>query len=227
VVKNLPSPTTIIIVAGGSGKRMASAQPKQFLPIHGKAILHHTIEAFHKVDPTFRYVVVLPEEYIDYWKNHAAMKKIPVEQTLVAGGAERFFSVKNALKEVPKSGLVAIHDGVRPLVSKHTIRYALETAAEKGNAIPVLPVVDSVREVFGESTRPVDRSHYRLVQTPQCFDAELIHRAYAQDYYPSFTDDASVVEKLGVHINLVEGNRENIKITTSFDLKLAEVLLNI
>lgn len=217
--------TTIILVAGGSGSRMAAAQPKQFLPVHGKAILHHTIEAFHRFDPTFQYLIVLPKEYLDFWKNHSEMKKIPVKQTLVEGGSERFFSVKNALQHVQGKGLVAIHDGVRPMVSKHTIRYCLETAREKGNAIPVLPVVDSLRKVQGEQSHPADRNHFRLVQTPQCFDVDLIKRAYQQDFDPLFTDDASVVEKLGVQMHLVEGNRENIKITTPFDLKLAEMLL--
>jgi 2-C-methyl-D-erythritol 4-phosphate cytidylyltransferase len=218
--------TTIILVAGGSGSRMAAAQPKQFLPVHGKAILHHTIEAFHRFDPTFQYLIVLPKEYLDFWKNHSEMKKIPVKQTLVEGGSERFFSVKNALQHVQGKGLVAIHDGVRPMVNKHTIRYCLETAREKGNAIPVLPVVDSLREVRGDQSYPMDRNRFRLVQTPQCFDVDLIKRAYQQEFDPLFTDDASVVEKLGIPIHLVEGNRENIKITTPFDLKLAEMLLS-
>lgn len=217
--------TTIILVAGGSGKRMAASQPKQFLPIHGKSILQHTIEAFHRFDPTFKYIVVLPKEYMEYWHHHCEMKKIPVKQTLVAGGEERFFSVKNALQQVTGNGIVAIHDGVRPMVNKHTIRYCLETAKSKGNAVPVLPIVDSIRKVNGESNSPVDRSHYRLVQTPQCFDVALIKRAYEQEYKASFTDDASVVESLGVQIHLVEGNKENIKITSPFDLQLAELLL--
>lgn len=218
--------TTIVLVAGGSGKRMASAQPKQFIPVKGKSILQHSIEAFHRFDPTFQYIVVLPEEYIDFWKSHSEMKKIPVKQILVAGGKERFFSVKNAIDHIQGNGIVAIHDGVRPMVNKHTIRYCLETAKEKGNAVPVLPLVDSLRELQGSMNHPVDRSRYRLVQTPQCFDLALIRKAYMQDYQDSFTDDASVVENMGVPIHLVEGNRENIKITTPFDLKLAELLLD-
>ena len=204
---------------------MRASQPKQFLPVAGKAILHHTLEAFHRVSPTFRYIVVLPEEHIDYWKNHSSIKKIPVEQTLVAGGAERFFSVQNALQCVGSSGIVAIHDGVRPLVSKKTIRSCIEKAKDYGNAIPVLPVADSFRQVQGDHSIAIDRSSLRIVQTPQCFEINLLRRAYDTAFLPHYTDDATVVERLGIKINLVEGNNENIKITTPEDIKLAEFYL--
>jgi 2-C-methyl-D-erythritol 4-phosphate cytidylyltransferase len=204
---------------------MQSSQPKQFLPVAGKAILHHTIEAFHKVDPTFNYIIVLPEEYIDYWKNHSMIKKIPVKQTFVAGGKERFYSVKNALSHVGNSGIVAIHDGVRPLVSKKTIKACIEKAKDYGNAVPVLPMTDSVRQLNEQGSAPLNRELLRIVQTPQCFEINLLRRAYETEYSAEYTDDASVVERLGTKIQLVEGNRENIKITNPEDIRFAEYYL--
>lgn len=215
----------IIIVAGGSGTRMQSQEPKQFLPLAGKSVLHHTIEAFHKLDPTFKFIVALPPEYIDFWRNHSALKKVPGEQILVEGGTERFFTVKNALEHVKGPGLVMIHDGVRPLVSKQTIKNCINEAKVYGNAVPVVPIVDSVRHVHDNGSHPVNRHHLRIVQTPQCFDIALLKKAYNTEYLPSFTDDASVVEHFGAKIHLVEGNQENIKITTPFDMQLAEFIL--
>lgn len=215
----------VIIVAGGSGTRMQSQEPKQFLPLAGKAILHHTIEAFHKYDPTFKYIVALPKEYIEYWKSHSALKKVPGEQILVEGGAERFYTVKNALEHVKGPGIVLIHDGVRPLVSKQTIKNCIEKAKVFGNAVPVIPIVDSVRHVHDNGSHPVNRHHLRIVQTPQCFDIGLLKKAYDSEFLSSFTDDASVIEHFGAKIHLVDGNQENIKITTPYDMQLAEFLL--
>jgi 2-C-methyl-D-erythritol 4-phosphate cytidylyltransferase len=215
----------VIIVAGGKGSRMMAAQPKQFLPLKGKSILQHSIEAFHKVDPTYKYIIVLPEEHIGYWQNHCEIKKISIAHKVVKGGSERFNSVKNALNNVPDDALVLIHDGVRPLVSKQTIKRVIEKASKEGNAVPVLPMIESVRKVSGKNSEGVDRSLLFTVQTPQGFSAELIKRAYQTPYDISFTDDASVVERMGVNIHTVEGNRENIKITDAFDLKLAEFYL--
>jgi len=213
---------------------MGAAQPKQFLPLKGKSILQHTIEAFHKVDPTFKYIIVLPEEHIGYWQNHCEIKKFTIAHKVVKGGNERFNSVKNALSNIPDGDLVLIHDGVRPLVSKQTIKRVIEKATKEGNAVPVLPMIDSVRKVSaclpdrqGKNSEGIDRSLLYTVQTPQGFSAELIKRAYQVNYDISFTDDASVVERMGTNILTVEGNRENIKITDAFDLKLAEFYLDI
>lgn len=201
---------------------MFAAQPKQFLPLKGKSILQHSIEAFHKVDPTFKYIVVLPEQHIEYWQNHCEIKKFSVAHTVIKGGHERFYSVKNALTSVPDNSLVLIHDGVRPLVSKQTIKRVIEKTKMDGNAVPVLPIIESVRKALGVSSQSVDRNLLYTVQTPQGFTSEIIKKAYNQNYDSSFTDDASVVERIGIKINTVEGNRENIKITDAFDLKLAE-----
>lgn len=217
--------TYVIIVAGGKGSRMAAAQPKQFLPLNGKAILHHTLEAFHRVDPTFKYIVVLPAEHMDYWKNHCAIKKITIPHQLVEGGSERFHSVKNALSYVAGNALVLIHDGVRPLVSKQTIKNVIQTANTKQNAIPVLSIVDSVREKTNGNSIARDRNNFVTVQTPQGFHSSVIKKAYEQNFHSGFTDDATVVEALGETINLVEGNKENIKITTPADLELAAFYL--
>lgn len=204
---------------------MNAAQPKQFLPLKGKAILQHTIEAFHKVDPTFKYLVVLPEDQFGYWENHCKMKKFDVPHTLIRGGEERFYSVRNAVESISGDGIVLIHDGVRPLVSKTTIKKVIESIVKNGNGIPVQLPTETLRVKRGVSYVTVDRNQYVSVQTPQGFSVRMIKEAYRQAYEPSFTDDASVVEKTGVTIHHVEGNRENIKITDPFDLKLAEFLL--
>lgn len=205
---------------------MAAAQPKQFLPLKGKSILQHSIEAFHKVDPTYKYIIVLPEEHIGYWQNHCEIKKFSIAHKVVKGGSERFNSVKNALSNVPDDALVLIHDGVRPLVSKQTIKRVIEKATKEGNAVPVLPMIESVRKVSDKNSEAVDRTLLNTVQTPQGFKAEIIKKAYQVNYDISYTDDASVVEKAGINIHTVEGNRENIKITDAFDLKLAEFFLD-
>ena len=204
---------------------MGAPQPKQFLPLKGKAILQHSIEAFHKVDPTFNYIVVLPEEHIAYWENHCKIKKFTVPHLIVKGGEQRFYSVQNALAHVKNGSHVLIHDGVRPLVSKQTIKRVIESIGKYGNGIPVMPIADSVRRKVGLGSEPVDRTQLNTVQTPQGFSAEVIKKAYEQNYHISYTDDASVVEQLGIKIHCVEGNRENIKITEPADLKLGEFYL--
>jgi 2-C-methyl-D-erythritol 4-phosphate cytidylyltransferase len=205
---------------------MKAVQPKQFLPLKGKAVLQHTIEAFHQVDPTFKYIVVLPQQHIDYWQSHCTIKKFGVKHTVVAGGEERFFSVRNALQQIPDDSIVLIHDGVRPLVSKQTIKQVIGATQKTGNAVPVMPVIESLRRQEHDQSVAVDRKNYVTVQTPQGFTGHIIKKAYQQEYDPAFTDDASVVERTGIHINLVEGNRENIKITDAFDLQLAEFLMS-
>jgi len=214
-----------IIVAGGKGERMNSDIPKQFLDIQGKTILMHTLEAFYKFDATIQLILVLPEVHIDFWKKLCQKHPFTLSHKIVSGGQTRFDSVKNGLEVVQGHALVAVHDGVRPLVSQDTIARCFEAAEKLDAAIPVIDLVDSIRQLNGTDSQSVDRNAYKLVQTPQIFDAELLKNAYKQDFSTLFTDDASVVEAMGTKVHLVEGNRENIKITTEFDLEIAEVLL--
>lgn len=221
-------PNYAIIVAGGKGERMGQHIPKQFLQLTGRPILMHTIEKFHNTFPELKIILALPENQFDYWEELCykyGFTKIPHQ--IVAGGKTRFDSVKNALKLITENGIVAIHDGVRPLVSATTIINCIKQAAQSGIAIPVVDVVDSLRFVSKQdnTNKAVARNCYKSVQTPQCFTTEIILKAYQQDFDESFTDDASVVEKLGFQINLVEGNTENIKITSPIDIALAEVLM--
>ena len=217
---------TVLIVAGGKGLRMGSDLPKQFLPIGGKPVLMHTIEAFHHFDRTMKIILVLPQEQQTYWQELCAKHSFVIEHTVVDGGETRFHSVKNGLACV-NSGLVGVHDGVRPFVSPEVIKRCYELAAIKKAVIPVIDVVETVRHITETGSETVSRNDYKLVQTPQVFDAELLKQAYAQAYTPFFTDDASVVEAMGIPVCLVEGNRENIKITTPFDLKISSALVNV
>lgn len=216
---------TALIVAGGKGLRMGSELPKQFLPIGGKPVLMHTLEAFHRFDSGIDLILVLPEEQQGYWKQLCEKHRFTIRHLIVNGGETRFHSVKNGLALVSGGGLVGVHDGVRPFVSQEVIRRCYDRAATEKAVIPVVDVVDTVRQVTESGSRTVNRDDYKLVQTPQVFDADLLRRAYAQDFKPFFTDDASVVEAMGVPVDLVEGNRENIKITTPFDLKIATALV--
>ncbi len=216
-----------IIVAAGSGSRMKSAQPKQFLELNGKPILVHTLEKFHKFDPLLEIILVLNEEYVQFWNDLSRTLEFKVPHRTIAGGSERFYSVKNAIDSISEiDGIVGIHDAVRPLVSLRTIEVAYNTARSRSTAVPVIQVADSIRVVEDARSTPVDRNKYRIVQTPQCFELSLLRKAYEQDYHPSFTDDACVVESSGEQIHLVEGNRENIKITTVEDLRMAEALIS-
>jgi len=215
----------LIVVAGGSGKRMGAELPKQFLELAGKPVLMHTILNFYAFDNSLKIILVLPENQIDYWQQLIIHHKFSITHQIVAGGTERYYSVKNGLKLVEPDSIVAIHDGVRPFVSHQTITNCFKTASENGNAVPVIPVSDSVRKIEIASSRIVDRSKLRLVQTPQVFNSSNIKQAYENKFSLEFTDDASVLEKEGFIINLVEGNQENIKITTPFDLILGEALL--
>ena len=217
---------TVLIVAGGKGLRMGSDLPKQFLPIGVKHVLMNTIEAFHHFDRTMKIILVLPQEQQTYWQELCAKHSFVIEHTVVDGGETRFHSVKNGLACV-NSGLVGVHDGVRPFVSPEVIKRCYELAAIKKAVIPVIDVVETVRHITETGSETVSRNDYKLVQTPQVFDAELLKQAYAQEYTPFFTDDASVVEAMGVSVCLAEGNRENIKITTPFDLKISSALVNV
>ncbi len=214
-----------IIVAGGSGKRMGSEIPKQFIEVAGKPILMHTIEAFYNTDSTIKFIVVLPEDQHAYWSQLIEKYNFKIDHIIAKGGNERFFSVKNGLSHIKINSLVAVHDGVRPLVSSATINDCFAMAERQGTSIPIVTTTESIRKVNDGESIAVDRSKYFMVQTPQVFTSELIMKAYEQPFSPLFTDDASVVEQNGNKIHLVEGNPENIKITRPMDLKIAEVLL--
>ena len=217
----------VIIVAGGKGLRMGSDIPKQFLPIGGKPVLMRTLERFREYSPTLQIILVLPKAQQDYWHQLCKDYNFEVEYVLADGGETRFHSVQNGLAKIPddSEGVVGIHDGVRPFPSIDVIRNCYETARTAKAVIPVISVVETVRHLQGDTSVTVPRSDYRLVQTPQTFDIQLLKAANKQPYNDGFTDDASVVEAFGFNITLVEGNRENIKITTPYDLKIAEVLI--
>lgn len=225
----------VLIVAGGRGLRMGSDLPKQFIPMGGKPVLMHTLEAFHRWDASAGLILVLPEDHQPYWKMLCREIGCKVPHRIANGGETRFHSVRNGLNflsdEIGNAAgrdekiLVAVHDGVRPFAAPEVVEQCFAEAEVSGAAIPVVPVVDSLREFSGESSRPVDRSRYQAVQTPQVFDYDLLLKAYEQPYSEFFTDDASVVEAFGHTVKTVPGNRENIKITTPFDLLVAKALL--
>ena len=214
-----------LIVAGGSGKRMGMDTPKQFMELAGKPVLMHTIEKFRHFSSSIEIITVLPENQLRYWTELQKKYSFDVPHTLVKGGAHRFISVKNGLKFVSVPGLVAIHDGVRPLVRMDTIQRCFNAAAEHGNAIPVVSPADSLRLLMDGNNIPVSRMNVKQVQTPQVFDVETLKKAYQQEYDTAFTDDATVIEKAGHKVIMVEGNRENIKITNPEDLFIAQTLL--
>ena len=219
----------IIIVAGGKGQRMGSSVPKQFMLLCGKPVLMHTIEAFHSYSTSLEIILVLPEEQQTHWKELCEEYGFTTPHTVVSGGSTRFESSRNGISVIPDDadGVVGIHDGVRPLVSAAVIDRCYESARENYATIPVMPLTDTLRFV-GESGcgRNVLRSDYVIVQTPQVFDIALAKRAFSLPYKESFTDDASVVEDLGCQVSVVEGCRENIKLTTPFDMKVAEAILH-
>lgn len=229
----------IIIVAGGKGMRMGSDIPKQFLPIGNIPILMRTIMQFHAYNPEMQIVLVLPKLQQDYWLSLCHEYKFDIAYTLAEGGETRFHSVKNGIAKVADDvELIGVHDGVRPFVATEVISQCYETAKMSGAAIPVTDVYETLRHITiptnakagnkekeGEESVTVPRSEYKLVQTPQVFRAGLLRAAYSQPYTDVFTDDASVVESKGHSITLVEGNRENIKITTPYDIKIAESLI--
>lgn len=217
----------VVIVAGGSGKRMGAEIPKQFLELAGRPVLMHTIERFKAFNEAVEIITVLPENQLRHWCELQNKYSFTIPQTLVKGGSNRFFSVRNGLKFVNSPGIVAIHDGVRPFVSIDTIRRCFETAEKLGNAIPSISPTESLRILTEKGSMPVNRFHVKQIQTPQVFSAELLKKAYLQEYNLEFTDDATVVEKTGERINLIEGNRENIKITNPEDLLISTALLPI
>lgn len=216
-----------MIVAGGKGLRMGASIPKQFLPVNGLPVLMLTIKRFREYDGAMKIILVLPKEQHEYWNELCKNYHFTDAYAVVEGGETRFHSVRNGLAAIPDDtqGVVGIHDGVRPFPSVEVIRACYETARTAKAVIPVVPVVETVRHIVaGGKTETVDRADYRLVQTPQTFDIQLLKQAYAQPYRDCFTDDASVVESAGHEVTLIEGNRENIKITTPFDLRIARIL---
>ncbi len=215
----------IIIVAGGKGLRMGHDLPKQFIEISGKPVLMRTVEAFYNADSAIKAILVLPAEHVSFWNDLCRKHKFFVPVKVVEGGDTRFHSVSNGLRYVPENSVVGIHDGVRPFVSAEVINESFKQAALKGGVVPVVDMIDSVREKTGvDSSQSVNRDIYKLVQTPQVFRANELKDAYSVDFDKSFTDDASVFERSGRDVFLVNGNRENIKITTPFDLIIAKAL---
>lgn len=214
-----------IIVAGGTGKRMGESLPKQFLKLGGTPILIHTLQAFQAADPEIELILTLPQEEIQFWDELNIWHQNYLEHKVVPGGETRFHSVKNALEHVGE-GLVAVHDGVRPFVSAKTINHSFEQAKVNKAVVTAVLMKDSVRQLDEKgNSKNIDRSSLRLVQTPQTFDLDLLKSAYNTDYKSSFTDDASVVEAYGHKITLIDGEYQNIKITTPEDLIVAEALL--
>ncbi len=218
----------VIIVAGGKGSRMQSNTPKQFIEINGEAVIVRTIKAFLNYNSLIKIIISVHKDFKVYLEElllKHGLNKNNIQITL--GGETRFQSVKNGLSLIEdQNAIVGIHDAARPFVSIQTIKTCFDTAKEKGNATPFVFVTDTIRKVDGQFNSSVDRSLFRIIQTPQCFLASKIKDAFAQEYNPIFTDDASVLEYNGEKINLVEGNIENIKITTPFDLSIAKTLLN-
>jgi 2-C-methyl-D-erythritol 4-phosphate cytidylyltransferase len=221
-LRNSQMHETVVIVAGGTGNRMQSELPKQFIEINGLPILVHTIKQFYAYN-NIEIRLVLPEIQFSYWNELVDKHKIAIPHKLYSGGKTRFHSVKNGIENLLPDSLVAIHDGVRPFVSQETIKKGFEVAKEKGAAIPVVEVIETIRQVKEDSSITVNRGNYKLVQTPQVFQSEILIRAYEQDYIEFFTDDASVVEHMGYKVTLFNGNQENIKITSPNDLLIAEV----
>ncbi|MCC7302597.1 MAG: 2-C-methyl-D-erythritol 4-phosphate cytidylyltransferase [Bacteroidia bacterium] len=214
-----------IIVAGGLGNRMNNPVPKQFLKLNGRPVIMHTITRFHECELKPEIIVVLHKDHHVVWKQLCEEFHFEIPHRLTSGGDTRFLSVRSGLRQTEGEGIVAIHDAARPLVHSKTILHAYKAAEMYGNAVPAIPLSDSIRKVDPSASVAVDRTKYCVVQTPQVFHSELLRRAYAREFKITFTDDASVVESLGETIHLIDGTPDNIKITTPMDLAAAEALL--
>jgi len=214
-----------IIVAGGSGNRMQTETPKQFLLLKNLPILMHTIKAFAQSESQPKILLVLNQEQQAYWRRLCDEFNFRIPHQVIDGGTERFHSVKNAIYTIEEDSFVAIHDAVRPLVSKALIDSSYKEAVQQGNVIAAVQSSDSVRLFKNEKTSALKRDEIYLVQTPQTFSLKILKEAYSQEFDSHFTDDASVVESIGYNINIIEGERNNIKITYPIDLELAELLL--
>jgi 2-C-methyl-D-erythritol 4-phosphate cytidylyltransferase len=216
----------VLIVAGGTGVRMQSSVPKQFILLNNLPVLMHTIHAFHSYDKTMEIKLALPESESETWKQLCKDYHFNINHSVVSGGETRFHSVKNSLNDIPTPSLIAVHDGVRPLVNQTTIANCFKMAEEFGTAIPVVPIKESIRKIIENDSLAEDRTLYRSVQTPQVFHSDILINAYNTEYRESFTDDASVVENAGFKIYITDGNEDNIKITRPIDLLIANVLLS-
>ena len=214
-----------VVVAGGRGLRMGSAVPKQFLPLLGKPLLCYAIQAFAATIRGIHIILVLPPDQLNSAKTVLKSYLGAIDVTTVAGGETRYQSVQNGLKKVNDDGVVFIHDGVRPLLSQDLIQRCYQQAIEKGSAIPVTPVMDSIRIIENGISKPINREQLRIIQTPQTFLTNIILPAFRQEYNPSFTDEANVVEAYGTRVHLIDGALENIKVTTPEDMLIAETLL--
>lgn len=224
----------VIIMAAGSGTRMGAQMPKQFLELDGKAILQKTIEVFQEACPGISVITVLPQDHISYWRQYCLDRNFICPQILVPGGITRFHSVRNALDRVPDGAVVAVHDGVRPLLSPELVRDVFKAAETQQAVIPVIPCVDTIKVLKSKEGRleavpgaKADRSVLYGAQTPQIFHSEVIKEAYSMAYDTAFTDDASVLEKYGKSLSFVIGERLNIKITTQDDLLLARAVMSL
>ena len=215
---------SVIITAGGIGKRMGTDLPKQFLEIQGKPILLHCLEKFHSFDSTLEIIITLPADWMSYWTELLKTFHCEIPHRVSTGGQERFHSIQMALSQCT-GDFIMVHDGVRPLVSHETIQRCIEGLAHSESVIPVLAVKDSLRVLTKDGSEMVNRNDYKLVHTPQCFKAELLKKAYQTSFHEGMTDDASVVGLIGPEPFLVKSNEENIKITTSSDLAIAAALL--
>jgi len=215
---------SVIITAGGIGKRMQSDIPKQFIEVKGLPILMHTIKRFYEYDKTCQIVLTLPQDWLSYWSELLIKYNFTIVHSIVNGGTERYDSIKNALSKC-ESEVIGVHDGVRPLVSNGTIERCLSKVMAEGAVIPVLPLKESIRKVNKKSSNSIDRKNYFSVQTPQFFKKEILSKAYKQPFHERITDDASLVEAAGYKITLIEGNEENIKVTTPFDLQLISLFI--
>lgn len=214
-----------VIVAGGSGNRMNAAIPKQFLPINGTAVLLYTIETFLSAFSDLEIILVLPEKFMRDGDAIVQQASDPKRIEIAAGGNTRFHSVKNGLKLVTENAIVFVHDAVRCLVTNDLIHRCYEGALENGNAIPAIPVSDTVRMETAEGSVVVDRTKLLVIQTPQTFFSNLLLKAFEQEYDSSFTDEATVAEKFGIKIHLIPGEDENIKLTRPIDMEIAEKIL--
>ena len=217
---------TLIIVAGGSGSRMGAGLPKQFIELNGRAVLMHTLEKMNAIDASMELILVLPGSEMETWEKLCRTHGFNIGHSVTEGGETRFLSVKNGLAKVTDTDLVGVHDGVRPFVSEDAVNACFTAAARDGAAVPVVPIVQSLRKVENGRSMAVNRNEYRAVQTPQCFQAPILKAAFSSTDRTDHTDDASVVEAFGRSITLVEGNPENIKLTTPTDLQWAKLMLN-
>ncbi|WP_430901774.1 MULTISPECIES: 2-C-methyl-D-erythritol 4-phosphate cytidylyltransferase [unclassified Paraflavitalea] len=214
-----------VIVAGGSGLRMGTAVPKQFLDLQGKPVLWHTLTSFLDAFPDLEIILVLPQAHVETGLDIIHSTYDPQRIWITTGGETRFHSVKNGLDHIHHHSVVFVHDGVRCLVTPELIRKCYEAALEKGNATPAIAAVDTIRIETVSGNEMVDRNKVRIIQTPQTFYSDIIKAAFEQDYDSDFTDEASVVERLGVKIHLVEGESTNLKITRPLDILIAEKIL--